>query len=142
MTIKQTFATVAAVALGVVLNLPTVSAQEKQGTPDFTVGNQGTIHLNVKVKAGTTVLEPGMYQLQHTVEGGEHFIEFKPVLMPAGYRHGNTQVAKEASARLKCSVAPLEKKANKTALTLRTNAAGEKEIAEVQVAGESFKHVL
>jgi hypothetical protein len=142
MTLKQAFATAAAVALGLVLNLPTASAQEKKATPDFTVGNKGSIHLNVKVKAGSVVLEPGMYQLQHAVEAGEHFIAFKPVSMPAGYRHGNTQVAKEASARIKCTVAPLDKKASKTALTLRTNAAGEKEVAEVQVAGESFKHVL
>lgn len=142
MNIKHTFATVAAVALGLVLNLPTASAQEKKGTPDFTVGNKGDIHLNVKVKAGSVVLEPGMYQLQHTVEAGDHFLEFKPVSMPAGYRHSNTQVAKEASARIKCTVAPLDKKVSKTALTLRTNAAGEKEVAEVQVAGESFKHVF
>ena len=31
---------------------------------------------------------------------------------------------------------------NNTKITLRTNAAGEKEIAEVQVAGEAYKHLL
>jgi hypothetical protein len=29
-----------------------------------------------------------------------------------------------------------------TKITLRTNAAGEKEVAEIQVAGERFKHLL
>ena len=142
MNTQRSIATIAAVALGLALNIPTASAQAKKTTADYTVGNKGEIHLNVKVRAGAAVLEPGMYQLQHAVESGEHFISFKPVAMPAGYRHGNTEVAKEAAARIKCTVEPLDKKAGRTALKLRTNAAGEKEVAEVQIAGESFKHVL
>jgi hypothetical protein len=62
--------------------------------------------------------------------------------MPAGYRHSNTPVANEPSARVVCRVETLDTKVTKTEITLRTNAAGEKEVAEVRVAGESFKHVL
>jgi hypothetical protein len=82
-----------------------------------------------------------MYQLQHVVEGNDHILTFKSVEMPAGYRHGNTPVSKEVSASFKCKVEPAAK-VNRTRITLRTNAAGEKEVAEVQVAGEAFKHVL
>ena len=137
-----TFAAVATVALAIGFSVPATSAQEKKATPDFTIGNKGQIHFNVKVRAGSDVLEPGMYQVQHAVEGSDHFISFKVMKMPAGYRHSNTPVAKEASARIKCRVEAVDKKARQTTMTLRTNAAGEKEVAEVQVAGESFKHIL
>jgi hypothetical protein len=139
-TLLATFAAAALLTVG--SGLPAASAQEQKSAPDFTVGNKGEIHLNVKVKAGSVVLEPGMYQVQHALEGTNHFISFKAVQMPAGYRHGNTRVAREASARIECSVEPVEKKLTRTTITLRTNAAGEKEIAEVLIAGESFKHVL
>ena len=82
-----------------------------------------------------------MYQLQHVVEGNDHVVVFKTMEMPAGYRHGNTPVSKDITARIKCKVVAADK-INKTSITLRTNAAGEKEIAEVQVAGEAFKHLL
>ena len=108
---------------------------------DFSIGRKGEIHFNVAVKAGDTVLQPGMYQLQHVVEGNDHVVIFKAMEMPAGYRHGNTPVSKDVTARIKCKVVAAEK-VGKTSITLRTNAAGEKEIAEVQIAGEAFKHLL
>ena len=143
-TIKKTIATLAAAALFVVglgSSVPAASAQDKKTAPDFTVGSKGEIHLNVKVKAGSIVLEPGMYQVQHAVEGSDHFVSFKTMQMPAGYRHSNTPVTGEA-ARIKCRVEANEKKVSRTTIVLRTNAAGEKEIGEVLIAGESFKHIL
>jgi hypothetical protein len=83
-----------------------------------------------------------MYQVQHVVEGSDHIIIFNKMEMPAAYRHGNTPVAKEPAARIKCKIEPVDKKVNNTKITLRTNAAGEKEVAEVQVPGEAFRHVL
>ncbi len=109
---------------------------------DFTIGGKGEIHFNIPVKAGGVVLQPGMYQVQHVVEAGDHIVVFKAMEMPAGYRHGNTPVAKEASARIKCTVEPAGTKVSNTKITLRTNLAGEKEIAEVQFPGEAFKHLL
>ena len=82
-----------------------------------------------------------MYQVQHVMEGSDHVIIFKEMSMPAGYKMGNTPVGKEV-ARIKCKVEPVAKKVSNTKITLRTNAVGEKEIAEVQVAGEAFKHLL
>ena len=118
-----------------------LAVHAQSAKPEVTIGKKGEVHFNVPVKAGSTVLQPGMYQIQHAVEGEEHVITFKAVTMPAGYRHSNTPVAKEPAARVVCRVETLDAKVRKTAITLRTNAAGEKEIAEVRVAGESFKHV-
>lgn len=137
----RSFAAATVVFLGLALGFAASAlAQDKKA--DVTIGKKGEVHFNVAVKAGGALLQPGMYQLQHVVEGGEHFIAFKEVQMPAGYRHGNTQVDKERAARIACKVAPLDKKAAKTAVSLRTNSAGEKEVADIQIAGEAFKHVF
>ena len=134
----RTYVWVAVAALAMSSTASTLAAQKQ---PDFTIGQKGQIHFNVAVKAGSVSLEPGMYQLQHGVEGTEHYVSFKRMDMPAGYRHSNTPVAKEAAARIACKVEKAEK-AGKTAITLRTNAAGEKELAEVRIAGEAFKHTF
>jgi hypothetical protein len=130
------------IALILVAAFSGAASASDDGKPDFTIGKKGTIHFNVPVKVGNTLVEPGMYQLQHAVEGGDHFVTFKQVGMPAGYRHGNTPVTNEAAARIQCRVEPVNKKSGTTKITLRTNAAGEKEVAEVQVAGEAFKHIF
>ncbi|HZS10498.1 MAG TPA: hypothetical protein VFD58_37060 [Blastocatellia bacterium] len=108
---------------------------------DVIVGQKGTVHFTEKVKVGDTILNPGMYQVQHVAEGGDHVIIFKEVGMAAGYKMGNTPVGKEV-ARVRCNVEPVAKAATNTKVTLRKNAAGEKEVAEVQVAGEAFKHLF
>src|SRR5919109_958016 len=103
MTIAKTIR--AALVLGflgaVVFNLP-LSAQ-KPGE-DFTIGKKGEVHFNIAVKAGGVVLQPGMYQVQHLIEGSDHIVIFKEMEMPAGYRHSNTPVSKEAATRIKCKV--------------------------------------
>ncbi len=128
-----------------VLTVGTFSAAAK----DFTIGRKGEVHFNVPVRAGSALLKPGMYQVQHVLEGSEdivslneHVVIFKQMEMPAGYRHSNTPVAKEAAARVKCTVEPAAKQVSNTRITLRTNDAGEKEIAEVQIAGEDFRHLF
>ena len=141
-TRTRTITTIAAAVLVLAFTLSAAASARDDQKPDFTIGKKGVIHFNVPVKAGTAKLEAGMYQLQHAVEGGDHFVIFKSVTMPAGYRHGNTPVADEASARIKCRVESVDKKVSKTKITLRTNGAGEKEVAEVQVAGEAFKHIF
>jgi hypothetical protein len=105
------------------------------------VGKKGEIHLNSPVRAGGALLKPGMYRVQHVVEGEDHVVIFREVSMGAGYRMGSTWEGKEV-ARVKCKIEPADKQVSKTKIYLRTNAAGEKEIAEVQVAGESVKHLL
>ena len=126
-----------------VLSLPTL-AQDHQGMhhgQETILGKKGQLHFTSQVKAGDAMLKPGMYQVQHVMEGSDHVIIFMEMDMPAGYKMGNTPVGKEV-ARIHCKVEPVTQKVSNTKITLRTNAAGEKEVAEVQVAGETFKHLL
>jgi uncharacterized protein YwlG (UPF0340 family) len=114
-------------------------AQDASGSAVFT-GKKGQFHLTEAVKVGGIVLQPGMYQVQHVEENSEHVMVFKEVGMQAGYKMGNTPVGKEV-VRVKCKVEPVTQKVSDTKITLRTNTAGERELAAVQVAGEVFKHV-
>ena len=134
------FTVVAMLVVAITFSLP-ATAQDKRATPDFTIGNKGEIHFNVPIKAGGIVLEAGMYQVQHVVEGSDHVVTFKEMQMPAGYRHGNTPVSKVVAVSLACTTEPAGKVSN-TKVTLRINKAGEKEIAEVQIAGETVKHIF
>lgn len=108
---------------------------------DVVIGKKGVFHFTQVVKVGEVALQPGMYQVQHVEEGSDHVLVFKEVGMQAGYKHGNTPVGKEV-ARVKCTIEPVSKKVSNTRITLRTNAKGEREVAEVEVAGEAFKHLL
>lgn len=113
-----------------------------QSQKDFAIGKKGEIHFNVPVRVGTIVLKPGMYQVQHAMEGADHVVGFREMEMPAGYRHSNTPVADEPSERIKCRVEPVSKKPGNSSIVLRTNASGEKELVELQIAGEAFKHIF
>ena len=143
-TMTRTIKTITTIAFLTVtfalLNLA-VAAQTHHQKAEVIIGKKGQVHFTQNVKVGTTVLKPGMYQVQHVMEGSDHVVIFKEVGMQAGYKHGNTPVGKEV-ARVNCKVEPITKAENNTKITLRTNAAGEKEVAEVQVAGEKFKHLL
>ena len=128
------------------LNLPVFAQDHKDhhqqaSSQEVVTGKKGQLHFTTQVKAGNAILKPGMYQVQHLLEGGGHVIVFQEMGMPAGYKMGNTPVGKEV-ARVQCKVEPVTKAVKNTQVTLRTNVAGEKEIAEVQVAGEAFKHLL
>jgi len=143
---KRIITTISFLILATVLSLSTLAQAQQahhQNTTgeELAIGKKGEVHFTAAVKAGDATLKPGMYQVQHVVEGSEHVIIFKEMEMQAGYKMGNTPVGKEV-ARIKCKLEPVAKKVSNTKITLRTNAAGEKEVAEVQVAGEAFKHLL
>lgn len=131
------------------------SAQDKMGKRDgmkmgkmkmdkmeMLVGKKGILNFRSSFRAGDTVLKSGTYQVQHVEEGSDHhIIVLREVPSGQGFRGGNTIPGKEV-ARLHCKVEPSEKKWNNTRVMLRTNDKGEKEIAEIHVAGEKFVHKL
>lgn len=123
------------------------SAQDTLRVQDFTVGRKGEVHFNVPVRAGSAILQPGTYEVQHILDGSdgmvsvhEHAITFRKLGIFA--RHRDSKKLVLPTARVKCELGEAVTKVPKTTVTLRTNAAGEKEIAEVQIAGEAYKHVF
>ena len=114
----------------------------KKEKMEMVIGKKGILNFSSSFRAGDTVLKSGTYQVQHVEEGSDHhIIVLKEVPSGQGYRGGNTIPGKEV-ARLHCKVKPSEKKWNNTRVMLRTNDKGEKEIAEIHVAGEKFVHKL
>lgn len=104
-------------------------------------GKKGTFHIDKQVRVGGKLLKAGMYQVQHLTEGIDHFIIFREIKV--GYRNnmGNQTLGDEI-ARVKCTIESVGQKMKNTKLILQQNAAGEKEVVEVWVKGETFKHIL
>ena len=101
----------------------------------------GGTHFGKAVRVGGKTLEAGMYQVQHADENGEHIVIFRAVEM--GYRGnmGNQNLGAEV-ARVKCTVEAVDKKVGGTKVLIRKNAAGEREVFEVWIRGEKFKHIV
>lgn len=125
------------------------AAQEKMGNMKMdkkekmeeVIGKKGILQFHSSVRAGDTLLKSGTYQVQHVEEGGNHIIVLKEVPSGQGYRGGNTIPGKEV-ARLMCDYTPSAKQWENTTVMIRTNDKGEKEIAEIHVAGEKFVHTI
>ncbi len=130
-----------AVTIALVIALGAFYQALAQHPDHLLVGTKGMVRLSEKVRVGDRLLEPGMYHVQHVVEGTDHVFVFKPVTMPAGYREYSMVEGREI-VRVKCRVEPLAKSVNNTKITFGRNAAGERTIEEIQVAGEKVKHIF
>ena len=107
------------------------------------VGRKGTFHITSPVQVGSVALQPGMYEVQHTEENGDHLIVFKEIKMgplnPKGFG-AMTRESVEEVARIKCTMEPLGKTAKHTKLVLSVSSTGIKEAKAVQIKGESVLH--
>ena len=130
-----------ATAIAVVIALACTSQVLAQHEGHLDVNKKGMVRLTSKTRVGDRLLEPGMYHVQHVVEGSEHVISFQPVTMPAGFKEYSMVEGKEI-VRLKCRVEPVAKSVSNTKITLGRNAAGERVIEEIQIPGEKVKHVF
>ena len=139
MTNKMKFIATA-IALMFALGVTASQALAQHGD-HLTVGKTGMVRLSSPTRASDQLLEPGMYHVQHVIEGTDHVFIFKPVTMPAGYKEYSMVEGKEI-VRMKCRVEPVAKSVNNTKITFGRNAAGERVIEEIQVPGENVKHVL
>ena len=127
--------------IALVIALAAFSQAFAQHHDHLTVGNKGMVKFSEKVRVGDRLLEPGMYHVQHIVEGTDHVFVFKPVTMPAGYREYSMVEGAEI-VRVKCRVEPVSKSVNNTKVIFGRNTAGERTIEEIQVAGEKIKHIF
>ena len=130
-----------ATAIALVIALGAFAQTMAQHQDHLTVGKKGMVRLSSKVRVGDRLLDPGMYHVQHVIEGSDHVFVFKPVTMPAGYKEYSMVEGREI-LRLKCTVQPVAKSVSNTKITFGRNAAGERTIEEIQVAGEKVKHTF
>ncbi|HEY5884968.1 MAG TPA: hypothetical protein VIT88_09800 [Pyrinomonadaceae bacterium] len=102
---------------------------------------KGMLRLSNPAWAGNVRLKDRMYHVKHVVDGDKHLLIFKSVTLRAGYQGGLMWEGKEV-ARLECRVEPVAKSVSNTKVKFGRNAAGERVIEEIQIAGEKVKHVL
>jgi hypothetical protein len=105
------------------------------------IGQTGMLRLAEPVRAGNVLLKSGMYHVRHVVDGDKHVIVFESVALPAGYRE-YSMVEKGEAVRLECRLEPAAKTTRNTKIVFGRNAAGERVIQEIQIAGENVKHIL
>lgn len=133
---------VTTMAIALILSMGTVGsqlfAQQKSESMD---GKAGKLHIGSSVMAGNTLLEPGMYQVQHIMEGDSDLIVFRIIRM--GYRSnmGNEQLGEEV-ARVTCQIEPVGQRWKHTKLHLERNSSNQRVVRAVQIAGETVLHRL
>jgi len=112
-------------------------AQQKN---DSMVGKAGRLHTS-SVMVGNTLLEQGMYQVQHVTEGENHLLVFRIINMGFRNNMGN-QTLGEVVARVKCRTEPAGRTWKDTKLQVERNSSGQRVVTEVQIAGENVVHKL
>ena len=135
--------------VGLSLALLVISLVAAQGTPaqhshDHKAGSDwktGMLRLSGPVWVGNVRLKDRMYHVKHVIEGDKHVLVFKSVTLRAGYQEGFMWEGKEV-VRVECRVEPVTKSVSNTKVSFGKNAAGERVIEEIHIAGEKVKHVL
>ena len=101
----------------------------------------GMLRLDEPVWVGNVRLKDRMYHVTHVIEGDKHLLVFKSVTLRAGYQEGFMWEGDEV-VRVECRVEPVTKSVSNTKVLFGKNAAGERVIEEIQIAGEKVKHLL
>ena len=103
------------------------------------VGKKGEILLDRVAKIGDITLKPGKYQVQHRVDGQDHFIQFvafKSSHHPLTAWRGTPDIG-----GVKCSLETLPAKASYTRVTIDTTG-GESRVIRIEIAGENVAHIF
>ena len=103
------------------------------------VGRKGEIMLDQVTKIGDITLKPGEYQVQHRVDGQDHFIQF--VAFKSAHHLHTAWSGTPGIGGVKCSLETLPAKASDTRVTIDT-AGGERRVIRIQIAGENVAHVF
>ena len=127
-------------AIALILSMGAFGSQlfAQQTNPSM-VGKVGKLHIGSSVIVGNTLLESGMYQVQHIKESDNDLIVFRIIRM--GYRDnmGNEQLGEEV-ARVKCRIVPVGQRWKHTKLHLERNISNQRVVRDVQIAGEAVLH--
>lgn len=128
-------------AIGMLAIAPRAVAQHSHDHKATVDWKTGMLRLSNPAWAGTVRLKDRMHHVKHVVDGDKHLLVFKSVTLRAGYQEGLMWEGEEV-VRVECRVEPVEKSTSNTKIQFGRNAAGERVIQEIQIAGEKVKHVL
>lgn len=109
---------------------PQLSARPRR----IKVGRKATITIANRFHVGSLLLQPGTYQIQHITEGENHFMCFREMIKD---KWGNPSHVGKEIARVRCSMAPLDKKVE---ITLPYLVLGN--LVELRIRGENVRHLF
>ncbi len=108
------------------------------------VGKKGEITLSQPTKAGSTMLQPDTYVVQHRTSGGEHFVRFielKQVEAQQTTEENYTYTEADKAGEFKCTTEAAAGPIKETTVyTVIEN--GVPRITKVVIKGEDVVHVL
>ena len=125
-----------AIATALVLASALVYAQPQS----IRVGKTGEIELTQETRFGTTLLQPGHYEVQHTVASGQHYVLVRQRVQ-MNRRHTSLVTGSEV-ARVPCRVVMLAKPARFSFAYWTKDADGQATITEIRIADEPAGHLI
>ena len=106
------------------LSVMALAKENKMGIHEF-----NRVSFDTPVHVGSALLPAGDYVVRHRMEGQEHVMVFQ-------------RVYTKEEIKVKCTLVPLAKKAEKDQSSFQVNAANEKVLVELQFSGDTAKHVF
>lgn len=105
------------------------------------VGKKMDVEFRVETLVGDMRFQPGRYQLQHRVEGADHFVHFTEVTKGYGPSGAGGGATKAHPGEVKCRIETLDKKASRTTVYRVMEGATER-VTKVVIAGENVAHLF
>lgn len=124
---------------------PAQAATPEKAEQALKVGKKDDVKFSVETLVGEMRLAPGRYQLQHRVDGSDHFVHFTELTKGYGPSGQGGGAAKAHPGEVKCQLEPLEKKASRTEIHTRKEGGKEGEterVTKVLISGENVAHVF
>jgi hypothetical protein len=115
---------------GIVLAVLALACIAMAGGNGLGIHEVSRINFVAPVRVGSALLTPGDYLVRHTMEGQEHVMVFESV------------ARRTVEAKVKCTLVPLQKKAEESKTVYEMNSANERVLQELVFAGDKAKHVF
>jgi len=115
--------------LGISLCVLALGSIAMAGENNLGIRDVSRVTFVAPIRVGTALLPAGEYVVRHTMEGQEHVMVFQRT-------HSKDEF------KVKCTLVPLAKKADKDEEIYQLNARNERVLQELVFRGDSAKHVF
>jgi len=114
-----------------------VASARSEGAP---IGKKGELELSQPTHFGTTLLQPGHYEVQHATSDGQHYVVVREQVRPT--RRHTALVTGDEVARVSCRVVTLNKPARFSFAYWTKGTDGKATVTEIRIADEAAGHII
>lgn len=104
------------------------------------IGKKGEIELTQPTRLGTTLLQPGHYEVQHAVFDGQHHVVVRGQVLPT--RRHRAPITGSEVARVPCRIVTLDKLPRSSVAYWTKGTDGMAAITEIRIAEEPAGHII